>query len=68
MAGDEGVAEASVREVCVDMGSGMGTWAERSMWYVWMEARMKRQDKGMTASPSLLVRAGVVKALPSFVS
>lgn len=65
MAGDEGVAEASVRDVCVEMGRGMGMWAERSMWYVWMEARMKRQERGMTARPRRLVRDGAVKALES---
>jgi hypothetical protein len=62
MAGEDGVAEASVRDVWVDMGRGIGTWADRSMWYVWMEARMKRHDRGMTARPSLLVSAGAVKA------
>lgn len=32
MAGDEGTADSSVKEVCVDGGIGMGTWVARNMW------------------------------------
>ena len=34
MAGDEGVADSDVRDVCVDsgMGIGIGRCVERSMW------------------------------------
>lgn len=57
--GDEVVSE--VREVDM-VGSGGGMCMATNMWYVWMAARMKRQDRGITGSPSRLVKFGSAKA------
>lgn len=62
MTGEDGVADSTDSDVCVDSGSGVGIRVDRNMWYVCTEARMKRQESGMTARPSLRVNDGVTKA------
>lgn len=62
IAGEEGVADSSVSEVWVEGGTGIGRWVDKNMWYVWNEARMNKQDNGMTAKPNRRVRLGVVNA------
>lgn len=61
-AGEEGVADSSERDVWVDCGMGMGRYVERNMWYVWIEERIKRHERGITARPRRFVREGAVKA------
>lgn len=62
-AGEDGTADSSVRDVCVDGGKGWETCVDRNMWYVCTEARMKRHDRGITAKPRRRVNDGVTKAL-----
>lgn len=55
VAGLEVVAESTEREVALEeRGSGM--LVARNMWYVWTEARMKREASGITGRPRRRVR------------
>ena len=61
MAGEVFSGKGSSRDVDGE-GSGIGRWVARNMWYVWTEARMKRQESGMTGRPRRRVRFGSEKA------
>lgn len=61
-AGEDGVADGSLSDVCVVCGAGIGTCVERNMWYVCTDARMNRQESGMTASPNRRVNEGAENA------
>lgn len=50
-----GEADSTDNEVVTE-GTGAVILVARNMWYVWTEERMKRHERGMTGSPSLLMR------------
>ncbi len=61
VAGEVVDGDSTDREVALE-GRGMGMCVARNMWYVWTEARMKRQESGRTGRPRRRVRFWSAKA------
>ena len=51
-----GLDEADTAREVAGEWIGGGIFVARNMWYVWTEARMKRQERGMTGRPRRRVR------------